>query len=71
MVQVHYFTARSMKESVDQSTIIVSGQASVKKEILNISRDVKASVLLAQIANPELPSLPYPLPSYSGPTPYP
>ena len=30
-----------------------------------------ASVLLAQIANPELPSPPYPLPSYLGPTSYP
>jgi hypothetical protein len=35
-----YIVARSMKELVDKSTIIVSGQAIARKEIINGARDV-------------------------------
>jgi hypothetical protein len=35
-----YIVAHSMKELVDKSTIIVSGQASALKEVINMARDV-------------------------------
>jgi hypothetical protein len=36
----NFIVAHSMKELVDESTIIVSGQASARKEIINGARDV-------------------------------
>jgi hypothetical protein len=39
-VRNDYIVARSMKELVDESTIIVSGQASARKEVINGARDV-------------------------------